>query len=69
MPANIFEARHYHFYAQQFFFVLAGTAVLEVDGEEIVLQSIGRKRSAAKYLPSADESITRDCGVLGYLIA
>jgi len=40
-----------------------------VDGEEIVLQSIGRKRSAAKYLPSADESITRDCGVLGYLIA
>ncbi|PKG22893.1 cupin domain-containing protein [Niallia nealsonii] len=43
MPANTVEVRHYHHHAQQFFFVLSGTAVLEVDGEEIVLHSLEGK--------------------------
>ena len=37
MPAHTAEARHYHLQARQFFFVLSGTATLEVNGEEIAL--------------------------------
>ena len=32
MPPHTKEVRHYHTRAQQFFFVLKGTAALEVDG-------------------------------------
>lgn len=32
MPPHTKEVRHYHMRAQQFFFVLKGTAALEVDG-------------------------------------
>jgi len=32
MPAGTAEARHFHHRAQQFFYILAGTAVMEVDG-------------------------------------
>ena len=31
------EVRHFHHHAQQFFYVLAGKAVMEVDGSPIVL--------------------------------
>lgn len=37
MPSNTAEVRHYHEHARQFFFVLSGTATIEVNGEEIVL--------------------------------
>ena len=38
MPAGTSEVRHLHQRARQFFYVLAGTAVLEVDGSEHALQ-------------------------------
>jgi mannose-6-phosphate isomerase-like protein (cupin superfamily) len=37
MLANTAEARHLHHHAQQFFYMLAGTAVMEVDGRPIIL--------------------------------
>lgn len=38
MPSNTSEVRHYHHASRQFFFVLTGTAILEVDGERILLK-------------------------------
>ncbi|MDF2791714.1 MAG: hypothetical protein K0S80_4816, partial [Neobacillus sp.] len=37
MPVNTSEVRHYHNQARQFFFVLSGTATLEINGERITL--------------------------------
>jgi mannose-6-phosphate isomerase-like protein (cupin superfamily) len=37
MPVNTLEVRHYHNKAHQFFFVLSGTATLEINGECIAL--------------------------------
>jgi mannose-6-phosphate isomerase-like protein (cupin superfamily) len=37
MPPNTYEVRHYHNFSRQFFFVLSGTATLEVNGEHIRL--------------------------------
>jgi len=37
MPPGTSEARHYHKQAQQFFFVLEGAAILEVEGKELIL--------------------------------
>ena len=37
MPPNTAEARHFHHRAQQFFYVLAGKAVMEVDSRPIAL--------------------------------
>lgn len=37
MPVNTSEVRHFHNQACQFFFVLSGTATLEVNGERIIL--------------------------------
>lgn len=39
MPANTAEVCHYHLQAQQFFFVLSGTATMEIDGKRIILQA------------------------------
>jgi mannose-6-phosphate isomerase-like protein (cupin superfamily) len=33
------EQRHYHAYSRQFFYILAGEAVIEVDGENKILQA------------------------------
>ena len=38
MPAKTAEVNHYHHHAQQFFFVLSGTATIDIDGKCIVLQ-------------------------------
>lgn len=38
MPPGTSEIRHYHQKAQQFFFVLAGTATLEIDGRKEILK-------------------------------
>jgi mannose-6-phosphate isomerase-like protein (cupin superfamily) len=35
MPAGTSEVRHFHHHAQQFFYVLAGKAVMQVDGRRI----------------------------------
>ena len=37
MPAGTSEALHYHEYAQQFFFMLFGEAMMEVDDQEVRL--------------------------------
>lgn len=37
MPAGTAEALHFHEHAQQFFFILKGTASFEVEGEEIII--------------------------------
>lgn len=33
------EQRHYHTHARQFFYILQGEAVLEIDGQQFVLQA------------------------------
>jgi mannose-6-phosphate isomerase-like protein (cupin superfamily) len=38
MPSGASEARHYHAKARQFFFVISGTATLEIAGEREVLR-------------------------------
>ncbi|SEN42382.1 cupin domain-containing protein [Lihuaxuella thermophila] len=38
MPPQTSEVRHYHRKARQFFFVLSGTATMEIDGEIIILR-------------------------------
>jgi mannose-6-phosphate isomerase-like protein (cupin superfamily) len=37
MPPGTSETRHFHRQAQQFFYVLSGTAVIEVEGERFAL--------------------------------
>jgi len=37
MPPGSSEVRHFHHHAQQFFYVLAGEAVMEVDGHRNVM--------------------------------
>lgn len=37
MPPHTNEARHFHEKARQFFFILSGTATMELDGERIIL--------------------------------
>ena len=37
MPADTAEVRHFHYQAQQFFYILAGKAVMEVDGHPTAL--------------------------------
>ncbi len=39
VPAGGSEQRHFHIHARQFFYILAGEAVIEVDGERQVLQA------------------------------
>lgn len=39
MPAGTSEERHYHNQARQFFFVLFGTATIEINGERIILNA------------------------------
>jgi mannose-6-phosphate isomerase-like protein (cupin superfamily) len=38
MPAGTAEALHYHAKAQQFFFILKGEAVFEIEGETLVVK-------------------------------
>jgi len=37
IPPGAAEVRHYHNKAQQFFYVLAGEAIMEVEGEPIII--------------------------------
>ena len=53
MPAGTSEVLHYHGVAQQFFFVLSGEAVMEVDGCEIRLAA----REGLRILPGIPHQI------------
>jgi mannose-6-phosphate isomerase-like protein (cupin superfamily) len=39
MPAGTAEVRHFHHHAQQFFYVLAGKALMEVEGRSVLLNA------------------------------
>ena len=39
VPPNEQEARHYHQQAQQFFYILEGTAHIEISGTEFVIEA------------------------------
>jgi mannose-6-phosphate isomerase-like protein (cupin superfamily) len=39
MPARTAEVRHFHHHAQQFFYILAGQAAMEVDGRTMILSA------------------------------
>ncbi|MXV14394.1 cupin domain-containing protein [Hufsiella ginkgonis] len=54
MPPGTSEILHYHEFAQQFFFILAGTAVFEVDG----IETIVGKQQGFSVLPGAKHKIT-----------
>jgi mannose-6-phosphate isomerase-like protein (cupin superfamily) len=38
MPAGTEESLHFHQYAQQFFFILKGQAVFEIEGNSIIVK-------------------------------
>jgi mannose-6-phosphate isomerase-like protein (cupin superfamily) len=39
VPPGQSEQRHFHEYARQFFYILEGEAMMEVDGHEFILQA------------------------------
>ena len=39
VPAGECEQRHFHIHSRQFFYILVGEAVMEVDGERLTLQA------------------------------
>jgi mannose-6-phosphate isomerase-like protein (cupin superfamily) len=39
MPAGTSEVPHFHHHAQQFFYILAGEAAMEVDGRRVILHA------------------------------
>lgn len=64
MPAGTAEALHYHQFAQQFFFILKGTATFEIDGETIIVNEqegihiqAGRKHRISNTTSTAIEFI------------
>lgn len=64
MPGNTAEVRHYHERSRQFFFVLAGQAMLEVDGVRHVLgRQEGRGRSASGSQTPDEKRGSRGCGI------
>lgn len=41
MPPGSAEVRHYHAHAQQFFYILNGEVLMEVDGENVLIPAGG----------------------------
>ncbi|WP_017150237.1 cupin domain-containing protein [Bacillus bingmayongensis] len=56
MPPNTSEVRHYHTKSRQFFFVLIGTATLEIDGQ---LENIA-PGSVAKFEKSINRLVNEE---------
>jgi mannose-6-phosphate isomerase-like protein (cupin superfamily) len=54
LPAGTSEVLHYHEHAQQFFFILSGEAVMEVNGRNIRLAS----REGLRILPGVPHRIS-----------
>ena len=40
VPPGVFEVRHFHRKAEQFFFILAGIATIEVEGEIYIIKPL-----------------------------
>ncbi len=64
MPAGTAEALHYHQFAQQFFFMLKGSATFEIEGETLVVNEqegihiqAGKKHRIINHTLSAIEFI------------
>jgi len=64
MPAGTAEVLHYHQYAQQFFFILKGTATFEIENEKIIVHEqegihirAGQKHRIINHTASAIEFI------------
>lgn len=64
MPAGTAESLHYHQFAQQFFFILKGTATFEIEGETIIVNEqegihiqAGKKHRIINHTSSAIEFI------------
>jgi mannose-6-phosphate isomerase-like protein (cupin superfamily) len=65
MPPSAKEIRHYHKQAKQIFFVLSGTATLEIAGEREVL----RKHEGAEVLPGVPhQMINESDGEIEFLV-
>ena len=56
MPAGTSEVQHYHQRAQQFFFVLSGEAVMEVEGRDVRLAA----REGLRILPGVPHRIRNE---------
>src|SRR4051812_2279693 len=65
MPANTQEARHWHSRAQQFFFVLSGTATFELDGQTY---SIGEREGIHVRAGSPHQMFNRANAELTFLV-
>jgi mannose-6-phosphate isomerase-like protein (cupin superfamily) len=55
MPPSTTEVRHFHHHAQQFFYVLAGKAVMEIDGREIALERRGGYLDSSGHIAPDEE--------------
>ena len=53
MPPGAAEIRHHHLHAQQFFYILTGEVLMEVDGETILI----RAGSGIRILPGSRHQI------------
>lgn len=53
MPAAAAEIRHYHRNSQQFFYILAGEAIMEIEGRTVLV----RAGSGIRVLPGARHQI------------
>lgn len=58
MPPNTSEVRHYHKQARQLFFILKGTATLEIDSKKEVLQ----RHEGAEVPPGVPHQIFNESG-------
>jgi mannose-6-phosphate isomerase-like protein (cupin superfamily) len=54
IPSGAAEVRHYHQKAQQFFYILSGEAMMEVEGRTALL----RAARESAYLPGARHQIS-----------
>jgi mannose-6-phosphate isomerase-like protein (cupin superfamily) len=57
LPAPSSEVRHYHAKARQFFFVLSGTATIEINGKRETLQ----KHEGAQVAPGVPHRMFNEC--------
>ena len=60
MPAGASETRHFHHHAQQFFYVLAGQAVMEVNGESMNGQSMTLAAGEGVWIPAGTSHQVRN---------
>lgn len=59
MPPGTAEARHYHNIAQQFFYILSGTANMEIENRDLILK-VGQGISIAAGSPHRIRNISNE---------